>query len=434
MLFYAMYNLALALASPAIAVLMVRRLLAGKDRAGWRERWGHLPSAVASNPAPRLWVHAASVGEVMAAAPVLRLFHEEHPEYFIAISAITQGGYETAQKLAEELGGAAIYAPFDFPFALHRTLGAIRPHVLAVMETELWPNMVFLARRSGAKIGLLNGRISDRSFRRYRVFRRFFAWVMGQFDEVLVQTSRDAQRFQAIGARAHTIKVLGNTKFDQAGQPLPASDARDLRAELHLPADAPVLVVGSTRTADEERHVIAAYIQASRRIPNLALIHAPRHIERAGAVEAMLRDAGLEPVRRTNLAELPGTARQIVLDTYGELAKVYAVCDVAFIGNSLVRPGGGQNLLQPLAQGKPVLFGPWMQNFRDLAEAAQEAGVGWRVDDAEQLAQRIVDLIEDAPRRAEIAGRATALIVENQGASARYVQALAQLTQEALRP
>lgn len=430
MAFYAVYNMALALASPVLAALMVRRLLAGKDRLGWRERWGILPCAIARNQAPRMWVHAASVGEVAAAAPVLRLFHQEHPEYFIVISTITEGGHETAQKLAQELGGEAIYAPFDIPFAVRRTLRAIRPRVLAVMETELWPNLLFLARRSGARIALVNGRISDRSYGRYRTFRRFFAWVVGQFDQVLTQSQRDAERMKAIGADAARVNVLGNTKFDQAGRPLPASEAADLRADLRLPPGAPVLVVGSTRTAEEERQVAWAYSLACRSIPDLALIHAPRHVERAGEVEAILREAGLEPVRRTKLAELGRPARQIVLDTYGELARVYAVCDVAFIGNSLVPPGGGQNLLQPLAQGKPVLFGPHMQNFRDLADAAREAGVGWCVADARQLADKVIELVRQDGERDRIGRRAIELIASNQGASARYAQALARLAGE----
>ena len=434
MALYLAYNLALALASPAIAILMARRVLAGKDRPGWRERWGKLPPAVAANPAPRLWVHAASVGEVMAAAPVLRLFHQTKPQYFIVISTITPGGFQTAQNLAEELGGVAIYAPFDFPPAVRRTLRVIRPCVMAVMETELWPNLLFLVRRSGARIALLNGRISDRSFRRYRRFRSFFSWVLSQFDQVLAQSPRDAERLQAIGANAARVQVVGNTKFDQAGEPASAAEIAQLRADLRLPPRAPVLVVGSTRRPEEEREVLAAYSLARNSIPELALIHAPRHVERADEVAAIMRQAGLEPVRRTELSKLGGSAQHIILDTYGELAKIYSLCDVAFIGNSLVPPGGGQNLLQPLAQGKPVLFGPWMQNFRDLAEAAEGAGVGWRVTNAEQLSRKIVELVQDEAGRSDLAQRALALIAANQGASARYAQALARLAEEASRP
>jgi 3-deoxy-D-manno-octulosonic-acid transferase len=422
---YFLYNLLLLLLSPVLAVILARRLLAGKSRAGWRERWGHLPEDMACKTAPRLWVHCASVGEVVAATPILKLLRERLPEHEIVLSVITPGGLETAQ--AAGLARAVFYAPFDIPWAVHRALRIVQPDVLVILETELWPNLLHHARRAGARVILVNGRISDRSFPTYRHLRFLFRWTLGHFDRILVQTERDVERFRQIGGDPARIAVFGNAKFDQAVERQNVEQVAALRRDLKLAEGAPVWVVGSTRLAEEERLVLAAYLQARESLPDLALIHAPRHIERAGEVADMMREAGLNPVRRTEPAGAEGRVSQLILDTFGELAKVYAVGDVAFLGNSLIPPGGGQSLLQPLAQGKPALYGPYVSNFRDIAAQAEAAGVGFPVSGAKELAAHVVSLIRDPERRAVLAERAVALIAANRGAAARYADAIAEL-------
>jgi len=276
----------------------------------------------------------------------------------------------------------------------------------------------------------VNGRISDRSLTAYRRFRWIFRWALENLDAILVQSVRDRERFVSIGAAPERVRVLGSSKFDQSGERLEAREVAALREELRLPPGAPVLVVGSTRVAEEEEQVIRAYATARRTVPNLALIHAPRHVERAEEVVQRLRSAGFQPVRRTQLAAAGGPVEQVVLDTYGELARAYALADAVFIGNSLQAPGGGQNLLQALAQGRAVLYGPHMANFRDMAAQAEAAGVGFCVADADALAARIVGLLGDEALRGRLAERAVALIAENRGASQRYADEIVRIASQ----
>jgi 3-deoxy-D-manno-octulosonic-acid transferase len=304
---------------------------------------------------------------------------------------------------------------------------AVDADVFVGLETELWPNLLHHVKRSGARTILVNGRISDRSFPAYRRMRLLFGWTLRQFDRLMAQTSRDASRLEAIGADASDVTISGNSKFDQETERLAPAQADALRRELRLPLDIPVLVVGSTRNAAEERKVIAAYAEARRELPDLGLVHAPRHVDRADEVIAAMRDAGFAPVRRSEIGDAEGPFTQIVLDTFGELARVYALADAAFIGNSLVPPGGGQNMLQPLAQGKAAVYGPYMSDFRDLCALAEEAGVGFPVGQEAELAARVVSLVRDERLRASVAQRASALIEANRGAAARYAEAIGEL-------
>jgi 3-deoxy-D-manno-octulosonic-acid transferase len=345
------------------------------------------------------------------------------------MSVITPGGYEVAASLIGRWVQAVFYAPFDVPWAVSRVVRQLSPALFVVLETELWPNLLHLLSRSGARVVLVNGRLSDRSIGRYRRLRLFFAWVLSHFDRILVQTERDAERFQQIGASPACVEVLGMAKFDQATERLSKEQRNALRHELKLPEVAPVWVVGSTRLSEEERIVIEAYRQARLELPDLVLVHAPRHIERADEVAELMRAAGLHPVRRTALSEVEGPVEQLILDTLGELANVYAVADVAFLGNSLIPPGGGQNLLQALAQGKPVLYGKYTSNFRDVVAMAEAAGVGWCVQNAEELARSVVSLIRDREMLATIAERAWQLVQIHRGAASRYAQAMAELMQ-----
>jgi 3-deoxy-D-manno-octulosonic-acid transferase len=375
----------------------------------------------------RVWAHAASVGEVMAAVPILREHRSRFPSHEVIMTVITPGGHEVASAQVGKTLDAVIYAPFDAPAAVKRAVKAIQPDLYVNLETEIWPNLLHHVRASGARLVLVNGRISDRSFGSYRRLRSLFAWALGQFDRILVQTPADAERFVAIGARPERVEAFGNVKFDQADDRLTPEQVEALRADLRIPAGAPVLVVGSTRLSEEERQVFEAVTLARRSLPDLVLIHAPRHIDRAAEVVSLMRETGLSPLRRTEMAGHAGPIRDLVLDTFGELGRVYAVADAAFIGNSLAAPGGGQNLLQPLAQGKPALYGRYMQNFRDAVALAEQAGVGFRVENAEELAERLVALVNAPEERARIAEAAVGLIARNRGVAARYADALAAL-------
>lgn len=422
---YLAYNAVLALASPVLAVGLAIRLLTGKSRPGWRQRWGHLPPELGRKAAPRVWVHCASVGEVVAATPILRAYKQLRPGDELVLSVVTPGGFQTASQLGDLLR-SVIYAPFDVPWAVRRAIRSIQPDALVVMETELWPNLLHLVAASGAPAILANGRISDRSIGRYRRARRLFAWVLSHFDRILAQSQVDATRFVEIGATADRVEVFGNSKFDHAGERLSPEERAALRADLRLPPTGPVWIVGSTREADEERQVVDAYQEMRERATDLSVVHAPRHPDRAAEVERLYREAGFNPVRRTAASNAAEPVRELILDTFGELGRVYAVGDVAFIGNSLTPPGGGQNILQPLAQGLPVVTGPYMQNFRDIAAMAQAAGLSSTVRTASELAEQVLASLS-ADARSQVPERARALIDANAGASARYARAVAAL-------
>ena len=432
-----LYNLLLLLLFPLLYVFLLWRVANGKeDREHWGERWGALPTSVGQDKgtSPRFWVHAVSVGEVMAAAPVLRELRRRFPDALIILSTTTISGREVAQKQmppADEV----IYYPLDFPWAVRRALQQVRPDMILLMEWEIWPNFLVAAKQQGAKIAVLNGRISDKGLRRGKSgFAGFFtAPGLAAVDQFAMQSHEDARRAVLVGADPNRVAAFGNTKFDEASTAL-TPDARDaLRADLHIPSDAPVWVCGSTRDG-EEALIAAAVCRVWETLPNLFLIVAPRHLTRADQAAAALEGAGTGVRRRSvkdALTPLRGVRAGdppiLLLDTFGELARVYAVADVAFVGGSLL-PFGGQSVFQPLAQGVPALFGPYMNNQRDITGLSKAEGVGFEVADAESLAAEVVRLVSlPGEQKAELARKARNLIERNQGVAARCVDAVADL-------
>ena len=424
--------------SPFIAAYLAQRYVSGKSRPGWRERWGHLPEAMHSraDTRRRLWVHAVSAGEVVAAVPILRELRRRLPNDEILLSTITPAGHEMAEQQALKYVDGLFYFPFDLPWVARRVVGLIRPTVFVSLESEMWPNLLHELKRQGATTVLVNGRISEKNFQRVqgRIGGWLYRWMLSNMDRLLMQSQKDAERIGALGA-GQDVVVLGNSKFDQEIARLNAEQVLALRKELKLPDEALVFVAGSTRSTEEEAQVLSAYKTMQQQIPELCLLIAPRQIERAGELEAAMRAAGLQPVRKTQLASTQAPVRHLILDTIGELAAVYAVAAVAFVGNSFppVNKGGGQNLLQPLAHGKPVLFGPLTATIRSEVALATEAGVGFAVADGAALARQGLRLLADAGLRHEIEAKAMALISANQGVSARYAEAVVEMADRAGR-
>lgn len=414
---YRAYNAAMMVGAPALAVLLAWRLVRGKGRAGWAERWGRLPAGMMPTGRRRLWCHAASVGEVMAASPVIRAVQSRAGDLDAVMTTITPGGREVAEGYVGKLISGVSFLPFDVAPTVSRYVAKLRPDAFIGMETEIWPNLLHTLRRLGIPAALVNGRISDRSYPKYVRVRWLLRSSVQCYDVILARSAQDAERFRALGADPERVVLAGNVKFDQADAPVTPQEAAALREEFHIPPDAPVWVVGSTRVAEEEQMVWAAHNLATQSVPGLVLVHAPRHIERVEEVNAAMRAAGLAPVRRTQLAGVRGRPRAIILDTFGELGRVYAIGDVALIGNSLTPPGGGQNLLQPLAQGKPVLIGPYASNFRDVVAEAMSHDLAYEVTSARDIAGRLVSLLRDAGGRRRIEGRALELICANRGAA-----------------
>ena len=418
------YNAALLLATPVLLPwLWVRRSKGKEDAARWGERWGRWPGIDAPGKAPRIWVHAVSVGETVAAGPVLRALRERWPNACLILTTITPTGQAVAIGRPEP--DAVRYFPIDFPVAARRAVATARPDLLLLMEGEIWPNTLVAAKDSGARIAVVNGRLSDRKL---PAWKRSAAWIRGGLDAVDVfamQSDEDARRMVSLGVDPNRVAVMGNTKFDESARPLDTDERAALRAELGIPPDVPVLVCGSTREGgngvpDEERLVADAVARVRQVHPNLHVVVAPRHLERVDAVLEAFPGAG-----RRSLGE---PARpDLVLDTFGELSRVYAIAEFAFVGGSLV-PWGGQSVFQPLAQGVPVVFGPHMNNQRDIAALAIAEGVGTQVPDSMGLADTLLAHL-DMPQteKDSLSQRARQLIARNQGAAKRVVALAEQL-------
>lgn len=402
-------------AAPLIALAVVIRWVRGKGRAGlWqRLRGARIPAATGHG---RLWVHACSVGEVAAAATIVRSLNEHRPGLDVVLSVITEGGYAAGQRAG--VFTHVCYAPLDLPVVARRFVDQVAPDVFVDIETELWPVMLYQVARLRVPMLLLHGRISDRSVRSYRRIRPGTRWMLGHFDVILAQSPRDAARLVELGAPDARVASVGNAKYDGAPAPLGPDEVQALRNAFRLGAD-PVWVVGSTRVPAEERLVFEAFALARAHLPALRLVLAPRHVTRVREVLDLAARVGIDAAA----AAEQRTAPAVVVDTMGMLARLYAVGSVALVGNSLVAPGGGQNLIEPLAQGVPVLVGPFTREFADAVELAVAGGVAWRVDGAAALADAVIGMAGAAPDEV-LRARAIALVAAQRGAAARYAAAI----------
>ena len=431
--YHALYNAILILTTPLWAMYLLHRYLTGKERLSWVQRWGRLPAALVAKPGGRrrIWAHAVSAGEVVAAVPILRELRKALPDYDLYLSVTTAAGMEMAEQRARELVDGIFYFPLDLPWVARHVVKQIAPQLFISLESEMWPNVLYELKRHGAATVMANGRISERSYRRIQAYARtLFRWVLSNIDWMLVQSEEDAARMRAIGGAAVTerVQVLGNSKFDEEVPFLSAAAVGAMRSGLGLPADAPVLVAGSTRSAAEETEIIRAYNLIRASCPSMCLLIAPRQVQRAAELADAMRKLGLNPVRKTELAQ-QRDVRHLILDTMGDLAATYAIATYAFVGNSFppVVKGGGQNLLQPLAQGKPVFFGPRTATIRSEVHLATQAGVGFQVRSAEELAAKGISLLNDPAECLSIGRRARVLVEAHRGVSARYASAIAEM-------
>jgi 3-deoxy-D-manno-octulosonic-acid transferase len=419
---YFFYSLLLGLAALISLpwwLLQMARL--GKYRAGFRERMGAVPARLKIQGAGDcIWIHAVSVGEVLAISQLVSELEKRQPEWQIVVSTTTA----TGQALARQRFGQTrvFYMPLDFRFALRPYLKALRPRMLVLAETEFWPNLLHLAKLSGAAVAVVNARISDRSSPRYRRFRWFFWRILANIDLFLAQTEEDACRLKAIGAPEGRVFVTGNLKFDIK---LGVSPAITEQLRRVLPQDTRVIVCGST-TEGEEELVLAAFRQVLEQFPNTTMILAPRHPERFEKVAALIASAGLPFVKRSTWDSEAGAALGagsiFLLDSVGELASVYALADLAFVGGSLV-PLGGHNILEPAQHGVAVLTGPHTFNFREIVRIF-EAGGGLRVVGADDLSASVMNLLNDDQERELLGRRARELFLENTGATGKTITAL----------
>jgi 3-deoxy-D-manno-octulosonic-acid transferase len=415
---YALYNLILVLATIILSPYMLFKLATvPKYRGGISQKLGRVRKGVLKvlGGTRPIWVHAVSVGEVMAAHPLIRELKKKYPGRKLILSTVTVTGNFTAKQRVPE-ADAVFYFPFDYPWIVRRVIQKINPVIVLIAETELWPNFFRELQRQGIPSALINGRISPRSYGNYLRFKRFFAEVFKCVTLFCMQSDEDAARIREIGAAPDRVMVTGNLKFDQKistaqKRPVAIEDGRR------------VITVGSTHRG-EEAILLEIYSRLRKKYPDLVLIIAPRHPERFDEVCGLITSAGYECQRRTRLK---GLVRDVVLlDTIGELRAFYSVCDIAFVGGSLVKVGG-HNLLEPAAMKKPVIFSRYMFNFKDISEALIRAGGGFMVKDKEELYIKLDNLLSDKQLSTAMGEKAFKVIAANSGATARTIDAVHRL-------
>jgi len=417
LLYSLLLGAALALLSP---YFLLQGLRHNKYLHSLGARLGRVPAALRQPKPGALWVHAVSVGEALAVAPLVKELRARFPGRKIFVSTTTRTGQEMAAKRLEADG--TFYFPLDFAFACRRALAAIQPALVVIAETELWPNFLREARRAGARVVFVNGRISDRSFRGYRLWRFFLRRVLVGADFFLMQSEEDAARIRELGAPAGCVAVGGNLKYDLPDPARPAFLAELERAV----QGAPIVVAGSTMKGEEEQLLDAMTVSREIKGPRPVLVLAPRHPERFEAVAQLLDARGLRFVRRSEWRRDGRRPEVVLLDTLGELAGAYAVATVAFVGGSLV-PQGGHNPIEPALWSKPVLFGPSMENFRSIAQALVEARGAFQVRSPQALGILLATLLND-PEACRRAGAAARAVVERErGAAARCAERIAAL-------
>ncbi|SPP65648.1 3-deoxy-D-manno-octulosonic acid transferase [Nitrospira lenta] len=414
-----LYNTLLILATPIVLCILLAKKRCRRgllDRFGLRVRPVLEPSG---ERRPLIWIHAVSLGEVVAVTPLVKELHRHHPDHKLIVSTVTETGREAVEQ---RLAGIAEhrYAPLDVPWAVSCVIAQWQPVLYAFVETELWPNLLWTLRDRQVPTVMVNGRLSSRSFARQHIagLISFYRSVLRSLTLCLMQSERDVQRIVALGADPSRVHRTGNIKFDQ---PMPSMAAvSSLRTELGLQEGESLLLAGSTHAGEEEM-LVAAYRQVIAAHPHAVLMLAPRHTERAADVVALIQAAGLPVQRKSELDSGGAGPRVIILDTRGELARAYHEATVAFVGGTLV-PVGGHNLLEPAVWSKPVLFGPYTDHCAEIATLLLESGGAVRVSGAEDLARTVCAWLEDSAARRQVGEAARRTVADNQGALRRSME------------
>ncbi len=433
-MWFLVYNTLLILAFPAILLILVSKK---RCRPGLPQRLGFLPAKfpfdghrLSKGARPLLWVHAVSLGEVVAAVPVVRLFHQRHPDYKIVISTITETGREAVER---QLQGIAVhcYAPLDYSWVVHRFIRRMRPTAFLFVETELWPNILTALAQQSIPVLLINGRLSTNSYQGYSWIRSFWKQVLGRITCFLMQSERDASRIIALGAPAHRVVTTGNIKFDQKLSEDTLQRSEAFRRDLPLQSEEQLFVAGSTHPGEEEI-LLEAYRELHKEFPHLVLMLAPRHIERAPELVERIRAFDMQVVRRSELGPKPSaristpTARVIILDTRGELVLAYRYAHVAFVGGTLVAVGG-HNLLEPAIWGRPVFFGSFTDHVSEMARLLLAGGGAAQVTTVGELTHEIGQCLRDSQRVQLMGVAARQVIDSNQGALIQTIDTLDQV-------
>ncbi len=412
----------LLLGSPYWLYQMLRH---GKYRRGLPERFGVVPARLGEIAHPSIWIHAVSVGEVLAVSELARELKTEFPRHRILISTTT----DTGQRLAAERFGSenVFYFPLDFRFAIRRWFRALRPELVVIAETEFWPNFLRTAHESGAKVAIVNARISDRSLRGYLRWKKFLASVLQNIGVFLAQADQDASRLREIGAPADRVLITGNLKYDVPPPPEPAI-VDDLRRSFAAAGAGPVLVCGSTVEVEEEAMLLGAFSNVLATFPRAVMLLAPRHPQRFEEVASLLQKMRIPFFRRSQWQGEHVRAGVLLIDTIGELSALYALADIAFVGGSLV-PRGGHNIIEPAQHGVAIVVGNHTGNFRDMVSLFQSRDA-LRVVGPAELPLVLMELLGNDLERQALGRRAAETLDSQRGATQRTLARLKILLKE----
>jgi 3-deoxy-D-manno-octulosonic-acid transferase len=425
---YVLYSLLSVLVLIAASPYLVYQAIRHRKYVGsLRQRLGFLPLSVNVDGDASIWIHAVSVGETLTTRALLTELRGRFPHLKIFLSTTTMTGQQVARKLPDVDG--VFYFPYDWTFTVTRTLDIVKPRLFVMMETEIWPNLLRACQARGVRTALVNGRVSPRSYSRYRWIRPLFKRVLQDVDRFCMQSEESARRIIDLGAARDRVTVTGSLKFDSLDWPGvgPHGQSRDRVLRFFRVAEHRPVVIAASTLRGEDAAALSAFRRAKATWPNALLIIAPRHPERFGEVTRLVAEEGFRVTRRSELpvdAEPRGDV--VVLDTIGELARLYQIATLVFVGGSLV-DAGGHNILEPAMFGKPIVFGPHMQNFAEIADVFLSQGAALQVRTTRELEEAMVELLGDPVRRASLGAAARALLEANRGAKARTLAVLEAL-------
>jgi len=415
----------------ALPYMLIRMILTGRYREAFWQMLGFWPEEIQKKlqGKPCIWIHAASVGEAVAASAIIKEVRKINPQEKILVSTVTETGQRMAKQIIQE-ADAFIFFPLDFPWVVRKALRIFQPKVFAMVETELWPNFLRESKRLGVVNLMVNGRISDKSLHSYRRLDKFFHGIfrdmLSKLEFFSMQSEIDGQYILALGAEPKRVLVTGNTKFDQSYGNLSQEEKKELLQDFGLLGKQPLFVVGSTHKGEEE-YVLATFEAIRKCYPDSRMILAPRHLTRVGEVENLCKQSGFSPLRRTSLSAAKKQVKDIIiLDTIGELGKVYGLATIVYVGGSLVATGG-HNLLEPAAQGKPTFFGPHMDNFKETTQLVLEHEAGIQVADGQELTKAVLALLAEPERLIRMGQAAYSMVEANKGAARKNGEIITSL-------
>jgi 3-deoxy-D-manno-octulosonic-acid transferase len=426
---YFVYSLLILLfgvmASPYLAYQAIRYK---KYIGSLGQRMGYLPVSFNLDGEESIWIHAVSVGEVLTVRALISDLKHSYPRLRIFLSTTTMGGQQVARRNVQDVD-AVFYFPFDLAFIVRRTLRLVRPRLFVMMETEIWPNLLRQCKRLGVATVMVNGRISTRSYPRYKLVRPFFRKVLRDVDRFCMQSEESARRLIDIGADPARVSVTGSLKFDSLdlpGSPTPGRGRDRVLRYFRMTSTRPVIVAGSTMRGEEEL-LLRVFRRLKGSVSNPMLVLAPRNAERFAEVAQLSRNQAFVTARRSDLpVDAEPRAEVVVLDTIGELAQLYQIATAVFVGGSLVDIGG-HNILEPAVFGKPIVFGSHMHNFKEIADAFIAHDAAIQVQNERDLEEALLALLTDPVRRARLGAAARALVESNRGAKDKSLAVIAQL-------